>query len=65
MAETGKEKPVDKRTIDHLLQSELTSDGDGVKIRRATTQADLHLLDPFLMLDEIVSDEVSDYIGGT
>lgn len=40
-----------------------TQDGDGVKIRRV---ADFNFLafDPFLMIDELKSDDENDYIGG-
>ncbi|BDX06529.1 pirin family protein [Planctobacterium marinum] len=40
-----------------------TQDGDGVKIRRV---ADFNFLalDPFLMIDELKSDDEQDYIGG-
>lgn len=46
-----------------IEQSHATQDGDGVKISRV---ADFHgkLLDPFLMIDELKSDDEADYIGG-
>lgn len=46
-----------------VIKSQPTQDGDGVKIRRV---ADFQgaLLDPFLMIDELKSDDESDYIGG-
>lgn len=46
-----------------IEQSHATQDGDGVKISRV---ADFHgkLLDPFLMIDELKSDDETDYIGG-
>ncbi|QSX33111.1 pirin family protein [Shewanella avicenniae] len=46
-----------------LLRAQPTQDGDGVNIRRV---ADFHrlALDPYLMLDEIRSDDEKDYVGG-
>jgi len=52
------------RSIATLFDSRATSDGDGVKIRRISTPRDMQTLDPFLLLDEIASDEAADYIGG-
>ncbi|MDR9439893.1 MAG: pirin family protein [Halomonas sp.] len=50
------------RQVDHLVTSQPSQDGDGVKIQR------LHDfgggLDPFLMLDELGSDRPDDYVGG-
>lgn len=48
------------RTIDAVE----TNDGDGVKIRRIGGRQLSRVLDPFLMLDEINSDDAADYIGG-
>lgn len=48
------------QTIDAVA----TSDGDGVKIHRIAGQRLNALLDPFLLIDEINSDEASDYMGG-
>lgn len=49
--------------IRHRIPQQDTQDGDGVKIRRV---ADFRaaLLDPFLMVDELRSDDSKDYIGG-
>ena len=52
------------RQIIRTLAAQATSDGDGVKIRRVAASGNLGLLDPFLLLDEIASDEAADYIGG-
>tara|TARA_R110001592_G_scaffold59200_1_gene179610 strand:- start:61092 stop:61931 length:840 start_codon:yes stop_codon:yes gene_type:complete len=52
------------RTLKQLIQGRVTNDGDGVQIRRIAGSQLNALLDPFLMLDEINSDEASDYIGG-
>lgn len=48
------------RTIDAVA----TNDGDGVKIRRIGGRQLNCALDPFLMLDEINSDDAQDYVGG-
>lgn len=52
-----------EKTLQTLLPSHPTSDGDGVKIRRVGL-FDQPAADPFLMLDELVSDDEADYIGG-
>ncbi|APE31590.1 nuclease PIN [Halomonas aestuarii] len=50
------------RQVARLVNTQPSQDGDGVKIQR------LHDfgggLDPFLMLDELASDQPDDYIGG-
>ena len=51
------------RTVQQILTAHSTRDGDGVRIARVVGQRQ-HDLDPFLMLDEIRSDEQADYIGG-
>jgi quercetin 2,3-dioxygenase len=52
------------RTLDHVIDSQPTSDGAGVKLRRSLgSQRGLHV-DPFLMLDEFYSDDPNDYIAG-
>ena len=51
------------RTVQRILTAHSTRDGDGVRIARVVGQRQ-HDLDPFLMLDEIRSDEQADYIGG-
>jgi redox-sensitive bicupin YhaK (pirin superfamily) len=52
------------RTLKQVIQGRATNDGDGVLIRRIAGSQFNALLDPFLMLDEINSDDASDYIGG-
>jgi hypothetical protein len=52
------------RTIEEVIQACFTSDGDGVKLKRAFGGPNLARFDPYLMLDEFGSDEPSDYIGG-
>lgn len=46
-----------------LAKQHPTQDGDGVNIARIAAFHDLGL-DPYLMIDEIRSDDASDYIGG-
>jgi redox-sensitive bicupin YhaK (pirin superfamily) len=41
-----------------------TMEGAGVRLRRSIGSVDLSLLDPFLLLDEIHSDRVEDYVKG-
>lgn len=52
-----------QRTLQSVIRSTPTSDGDGVKIRRLAL-FNQRLADPFLMLDELVSDDEKDYMGG-
>ena len=51
------------RQIRQILPGRPASDGDGVRILRTLGQH-RHDLDPFLMIDEIRSDDAADYIGG-
>ncbi|WP_299491787.1 pirin family protein [uncultured Shewanella sp.] len=46
------------------IQGQAVSDGDGVKINRLIGTQTLMMLDPFLLLDEFLSDQPQDYIGG-
>ncbi len=52
------------RTPTRVVPSQPTSDGAGVKLRRAIGTQALSLVDPFLMLDEFRSDQAGDYIAG-
>ncbi len=52
------------RTLQQIINAQPTSDGDGVKIHRLAGKALNAVLNPFLMIDEINSDNNSDYIGG-
>ena len=52
------------RQLVQVWDSEAVTDGDGVKIRRSVVRGALQAFDPFLLLDEIASDEAADYIGG-
>jgi redox-sensitive bicupin YhaK (pirin superfamily) len=47
-----------------LIPAQPTQDGDGVKIHRLAGRALHQPLNPFLMIDEINSEEAADYIGG-
>ncbi|GAJ74948.1 pirin-related protein [Vibrio sp. JCM 18905] len=51
------------REIRQLIQSQPTADGDGVKIRRVAGFNHASF-SPFLMMDELKSDDRADYIGG-
>ncbi|AYV23297.1 MULTISPECIES: pirin family protein [Vibrio] len=51
------------RTIEQVIPSHATSDGDGVKIRRVHG-FDNAAFSPFLMIDELKSDDKKDYVGG-
>jgi redox-sensitive bicupin YhaK (pirin superfamily) len=52
------------RKIVTTINAVATSDGDGVKIARSIGSNLLPQLDPFLLLDELKSDEAADYMGG-
>jgi redox-sensitive bicupin YhaK (pirin superfamily) len=47
-----------------LIAAQPTQDGDGVKIHRLAGRRLHQTLNPFLMIDEINSDDAADYIGG-
>ena len=51
------------RAVDHVLAAHATSDGDGVKIQRLAGFNNARF-SPFLMIDELKSDESKDYVGG-
>lgn len=52
------------RTLQRVINARPSSDGDGVKIRRIAGRDVMAQIDPFLMLDEIHSEQGADYIGG-
>ncbi len=56
--------PKSQRRLMHVLDSRASYDGDGVKINRLADRRVNALLDPWLLLDEIHSDQAADYIGG-
>ncbi len=53
-----------ERTVTRIVQGQATSDGAGVRLFRVIGGQTLPELDPFLLLDEFVSDDPDDYIGG-
>ncbi|MCY0964089.1 pirin family protein [Parathalassolituus penaei] len=50
-------------SVQRVIRSHPSSDGDGVKIRRVALFNET-VSDPFLMIDELRSDNPKDYIGG-
>ena len=54
----------DVRSVRMVLDATPTMEGAGVRLRRSIGTRELSLLDPFLLLDEIHSDRVGDYIKG-
>lgn len=50
--------------LERIVDAVPSSDGDGVKIQRIAGRELNRWLDPFLLLDEIRSDDAADYIGG-
>jgi len=52
------------RTVLHLIRPTDTAEGAGVRIKRAIGTQELDNLDPYLLLDEINSEQGSDYIAG-
>jgi redox-sensitive bicupin YhaK (pirin superfamily) len=52
------------RKLIQVLPAQATQDGDGVKIHRLAGRRLNQVLNPFLMIDEINSDDAADYIGG-
>lgn len=52
------------RTIRQIVDAQATTDGEGVKIYRLAGRSLHSVLNPYLMIDEINSDEAADYIGG-
>ncbi|WP_425667542.1 pirin family protein [Vibrio tubiashii] len=51
------------RQVNQVIQVHPTSDGDGVKIQRVAGFNNAQF-SPFLMVDELKSDQRSDYVGG-
>ena len=54
----------DVRAVSMLLDATPTLEGAGVRLRRSIGTRGLSELDPFLLLDEIHSDRVEDYVKG-
>jgi len=65
MSDTLSLTPVNKpRAVERVLAGQSVMDGAGVKINRVLTQALQRRLDPFLMLDNLASDQPNDYLAG-
>jgi redox-sensitive bicupin YhaK (pirin superfamily) len=60
-AATGPARP---REVANLVDAQPTVEGAGVRLRRALGSRALPMLDPFLLLDEIHSDNPDDYLPG-
>ena len=52
------------REIAKIIASQPTTEGAGVRLRRALGHRGLGMLDPFLMLDEFQTDDPNDYLAG-
>ena len=52
------------RKLKQVISARPAQDGDGVNIHRLAGRALHQTLNPFLMIDEINSDDAADYIGG-
>jgi redox-sensitive bicupin YhaK (pirin superfamily) len=52
------------RSLQRIIRSIPASDGAGVKLRRSLGQSPFQRVDPFLMLDEMSSDNPDDYMAG-
>lgn len=53
-----------ERSMKHIIPAQATRDGDGVNILRIAGKHLNTLLDPFLLVDQIQSDDSADYVGG-
>ena len=53
-----------QRKVDRVVRAQQTSEGAGVRLKRALGTSQLEYLDPFLLLDEFKSDERDDYVAG-
>ena len=52
------------RALTQIVNARASSDGDGVKIKRIAGREAMRIMNPFLLLDEIRSEEGADYVGG-
>ena len=52
------------RKLGQVISAQPAQDGDGVNIHRLAGRSLHQALNPFLMIDEINSDDAADYIGG-
>jgi quercetin 2,3-dioxygenase len=57
-------RPTQPREVANLVDAQPTVEGAGVRLRRALGSRALPMLDPFLLLDEIHSDNPDDYLRG-
>ncbi len=57
------DRPI-SRAVKRVLKAQATQDGAGVSLYRAIGHPALRELDPFLLLDEMHSDQPDDYIAG-
>jgi redox-sensitive bicupin YhaK (pirin superfamily) len=55
---------MNQRRIRHIVPARETSDGAGVRLKRAVTWNNHPEIDPWLMVDHFASDEPEDYIAG-
>jgi redox-sensitive bicupin YhaK (pirin superfamily) len=53
-----------KRIIKQILGSKTTIEGAGVRLKRVFGYNEVHLFDPFLLLDHFGSEKPEDYIRG-
>ncbi len=53
-----------QRTVSHVLESQSTVDGAGVKLKRVFGHMQIPALDPFLLLDSFGSNNPADYLAG-
>lgn len=52
------------RTVSNVIESQIASDGAGVKLRRSIGTGAISELDPFLLLDAFGTENPDDYIAG-
>ncbi len=52
------------RKVSRIIDGRYTVDGAGVRLFRLFSNAEAHLLDPFLLLDSFGSDKPEDYMAG-
>lgn len=52
------------RGVERVVKAQPTTDGAGVKLNRSLGSRSLSMLDPFLMLDEFMTDRPEDYLAG-
>ena len=52
------------RDVERVVKAQPTTDGAGVKLNRSLGSRSLAMLDPFLMLDEFMTDKPEDYLAG-